>query len=125
MKLSNVEAETMTLALQPYLERTDMIGYAAARAVKRLRDSCEEYLKKKTDLIQEFGQAVLDEEGNETGDWMISEDSESFTEIVKTLDEYGSITHEVELPTIPISEAANKLSGREILAIGFLFNDEE
>lgn len=125
MLLTNAEMDGMIATLEPFLDRKDIIGFAAGRAVKRLTDSCGEYLKKKQELVMEYGKPVLDQEGNETGDWMLPADSEGFEEAAATLAEYATIKHSVDLPVIPITEALDNLTGREMLTISFLFADGE
>lgn len=125
MRLSNAEMEACILALDPYLDRTDIIGFAAARAVKKLQEGCAEFLAKKQQLLEEYGEPDLDGEGNCLGTWSISPGSEGYGKVFDELSEYAVLTHYVDLPTLPVSEAKGVLSGREILSLGFLFEDGE
>ena len=123
MKLSNAEMETMLNSLEPLLDRTDIIGYAAARNYRKLQDGCQEYLSRKRQIINEYGEKEYDEDGNVIGirisdEQMLAKANEDISVIV-------NLCHDVEIYQIPIGEAVGKLSGRELLLTEFMFREDE
>lgn len=124
MKLTNYQMEAMTSMLEPFLDRIDLIGYAAARNIRKLQDESKDYLQKKQEIVKKYGEKELDENGNETGNIVVRETDEGFAEAAAILDEFGNIEHEVDIFQVPMKEAIDRLTGREMLALDFLFTDE-
>lgn len=125
MKYSNAHMSHLIDTLAPFLERTDLIGYAAARNTRKLSDSCAEYLATRDRLIAELGEQELDNNGNPTGRASISVNSPAFEEFVKRIESIANIEHDVELMTIPYDEAIGKISGADLLKIDWMFEGGE
>lgn len=124
MKLTNFAMETMINLLEPFLDDSELLGYAAARNIRKLQDGCKEYINKKVEIVKKYGEKELDADGNETGGFVVKETAEGFKQAAEELDKFGNIEHEVELFKIPISEAMGKMTGRQILELGFMFEDD-
>ena len=118
----NIEMERMIAALAPLLERTDKIGYAAARNTRILRCETEEYFGLREQLILRFGEQELGEDGYPTGKTMLRLDSPEFKEYAREIEEWASIEHSPNLFTIPAREVAGKLSGTEMLDIEWMLD---
>lgn len=123
MKLTNFAMEAMINTMEPFLDDSELLGYAVARNIRKLQDGCKEYINKKVEIVKKYGEKELDADGNETGGFIVKETDEGFKQAAEELDKFGSIEHEVELFKIPISEVVGKMTGRQILELDFMFED--
>lgn len=123
MRYTNQQMEQMLDALQPLLERRDVIGYAAARNSRMLRDELTEYQKVRDELVMKYGSADLDEEGNPTGNITLAVGSPNFPQFVEEISRYATISHEPEIFMLKYEEAIGQLSGSELLAVEWMFED--
>ena len=123
MKYTNAEMEKMLRSLEPLLERRDMIGYAAARNTRILREELIEYHAKRDELVLKYGENEKDENGNPTGQVFISLTSPKFSEFIDAISVFDSIEHEPEIFQIEYSEAIGVLSGTELLECEFMFKE--
>ena len=115
--------DNMLQGLEPLLERRDVIGYAAARNARLLRDELTEFHKVRNELVEKYGERELDEDGNETGRIMVSPSSEHFRDFADELRRYAEISHSFEPFRIKYTEAIGNLSGQEMLAVDWMFED--
>lgn len=116
-QLTNFEMEQRIHSLESLLDRTDMIGYAAARNTRMLQNQNQEYQHRKNELIRKYGH----KEGNE---FVVDPDGPELQEFLDELAPFGETPHEVELFTLPIKEAAGILSGRELLDTYWMFEEQ-
>lgn len=123
--LKNAVMVDMLLQLKPFLARRDKIGYAAARNHRRLAECLTEYERFRNSLIEKYGEQDQDEEGNTLNTISISLNSPNFKMFADELSPYNDMEHEVELMTLPYSEAIGVLTGEEILAIDWMLVDED
>lgn len=123
MRYTNQEMEQMLDALQPILDRRDVIGYAAARNSRILRGELTEYHKVRDELVMKYGSADLDEEGNPTGQVSLTVGSPNFPQFVEEIGRYAAITHEPEIFKLKYEEAIGQLSGTELLSVEWMFED--
>lgn len=124
MRLTNYEMARRMGQLEQLLDRTDLIGYAAARNVRVLSQACGEYLQMQDRLICELGVPDTDEEGLETGAMRLEFDSPNFAEFRRRMDEIAPVESDVEVFRIPEGEAVGKLSGRQLLDLGWMFEED-
>lgn len=118
----NIEMDRMLGELAPFLDRTDKIGYAAARNTRILRSETAEYFARREQLIMKYGEEELDEDGSPTGQTMLRFDSPAFREYAKEIEEWANIEHAPNLFIIPAREVVGKLSGNEILSIEWMLD---
>lgn len=121
----NWQMVDMLNKLQPLLVRRDKIGYAAARNHRRLAECLTEYERFRNGLIEKYGEREKDEDGNELPSIRLSVTSPQFKRFEQELAPFNEMEHEVEIFTLPYSEAIGILSGEEILAIDWMLVDEE
>lgn len=125
MKLTNFQMEAMVMSItQDILERSDIIGYTAARNYRLLFDALTEYFKIKDRLIFKYGNPHLDNDGNDTGKYYIDNNSPKFKQYSREITPIGKIEHDVDVFTIPFTEAIGAISGKELLSIDWMFKDE-
>lgn len=124
-KFKNIEMEQMLSALEKHLDRTDKIGYAAARNTRILRSETQEYFDRRRQLIEKYGKPKLDGDGKPTGQTELRFDAPEFAEYAAEIEEWAYIEHEPRLFRLPIEEAMGKLSGTELLEIDWMFLDED
>lgn len=120
---TNREMELMAKSLEPHLERRDVVGYAAARDTRILRNEMAEYLQRREELVEKYGEAVVDEEGRPTGQVELRFDSPKFKDYLDEISEYANYTHEPQLYKIPADKCIGLLSGTEILEIDWMLED--
>lgn len=125
MKLTNFEMFSMIETLNSHLDKKDLVGYAAARNTRILNTECAEFIKRRDELIGEYGEPYVDENGRETGQTFISPQSQNFDEFAKELEKYGFIEHDVELYQIPETDVIGVLSGNEILSLDWMLKSTE
>lgn len=123
MKYTNAQMEVMLKSLKPLLERRDIIGYAAARNSRVLRDELTEFHAKRDELVLKYGESETDEDGNPTGQFYISVASPKFSEFVDAISVFDSLEHEPNLFKIKYDEAIGKLTGTELLECEWMFED--
>lgn len=110
-------------SLEPFLDRDDFIGYIAARNVRKLQEESMEYTKFRNDIIGKYGTKVTDENGNETGEISLPATDPHFDEVISKIEEFANIKHEVTIFTITYDDVKGKLTGREILQIDWMIED--
>lgn len=125
MKCKNIEMEQMIAALEKHLSRTDIIGYAAARNTRILREECFEYMQRREQLIEKYGEPETDEDGDQTGRKQIRIGSDAFNAYASEIEEWALIEHEPKLFRIPVSKALDAISGNELLEIEWMFDWDE
>lgn len=123
-KLTNIEMERMLGSLAPLLSQRNMVGYAAARNTRILRDSLTEYTTMRDSLVERYGDPVTDDDGNFTGQVSIHPGTESFSKFAEDIEPFMGIVHDVDIYRISITEAIGRLSGEEILAAEWMFDGE-
>lgn len=119
----NIELEQMLNALQAHLNRTDIIGYAAARNTRILTAEAKEYLDRRQELISKYGSPQLDDSGNPTGLTELRFDSENFAKFAEEIEEWSQIEHTPDIYKIPAEKCIGILSGNEILEIDWMLED--
>lgn len=122
-KYKNIEMEQMLASLEKYLDRTDKIGYAAARNTRILRSETQEYFTRREQLVEKYGKPQLDDDGNPTGLTELRFDSPEFLEYAKEIEEWALIEHQPNLFKLKFEEAIGQLSGTELLEIEWMFED--
>lgn len=123
MQYTNAQMEGMIESLRPLLDRRDRIGYVAARDTRILMDEAHEYLVRKQELIREHGTIETDSEGNPTGSYQIAIGSPAHRRFVEDIREWAEMRHEPDIMYLRYEEAEGKLSGNEILACDWLFEE--
>lgn len=123
MKYTNQDMDNMLAALKPQLERKDIIGYAAARNARIIRNELSEYSKVRDELVMKYGEADLDEQGNPTGSVSLSIESDKFPQFVEEIERFARIEHEPDLFKLKFEEAIGQLSGKELLELEWMFED--
>lgn len=125
MLLSNSDMDIYINSLNAFLDRSDIIGYAAARNVRILSASLSEYYSKRDELIKKYGELELDKDGNHTGRYFLTPDSSNFKTYIQDITPFSIIKHEVTIFKIPYSEVIGKLTGSEILEIDWMLDDSD
>ncbi len=122
-KYKNAEMEAMVASLRPHLDRTDKIGYAAARNTRILTMEAAEYFERREQLIAKYGQQQFGEDGNPTGIIELKMNTPEFVDYSHEIEEFALIEHEPRLFKLKYEEAIGKLSGSELLEIDWMFED--
>lgn len=120
---TNAEMFGMLQSLEPVLECSGMVGYAAARNTRLLRQACAEYLAKQEELVNELGEPEMDGNGLPTGRVVITPASPNFGEFIESLGRYADIEHDFEPFRIPIGEAIGMLTGTQMLSLDWMLED--
>ena len=120
----NAEMEQMLGTLQKHLDRRDIVGYAAARNTRILRDELKEYLERRDELVRKYGTADTDEKGNPTGSVSLGFDSPEFSKFAEEIEQYAVIEHAPDLMQLKYEDAIGILSGAEILELDWMFKEE-
>ena len=123
MSYRNIEMERMIDSLEPLLERTDKVGYAAARNTRILRNEIQEYLTRRDELIYKYGEQEVDEDGNQTGRTMLALESENFEKYADEIQEWAYIEHSPDVFKLKYEDVIGKLTGAEILSIDWMLED--
>lgn len=124
MKLKNIQMESMIDLLEKYLDRRDLIGYAAARNTRILQSQSQEYFDRREELITKYGEPVVDEFGQKTGQYKLAFSSPKWPDYEKDITLYAMLEHEVDLFTIDYSEAIGILTGSELLELDWMFEEK-
>jgi uncharacterized UPF0160 family protein len=116
MKYTNAQMKQMLDSLDEILERTDVIGYAAARNHRILSDELQEYIQRLDAYIVEYGE-------EQDGGYAISSESGNFKAFAEAIEKFASIEHEPNLFKLKFSEAIGNLSGTQLLRFEWMFED--
>ena len=119
----NAEMYRMLNAATKYLDRRDVIGYAAARNVRVLSEELTEYVRKIQDLVAEHGEPVIDADGNETGQLGIKVGGPGYEAFVREMAQYDEIEGDPRIMTLDYEQAIGALSGNELLELDWMFAD--
>ena len=120
MEMTNAEMVLRIDQLSKYLDHVDIIGYAAARNIRRLQDASLEYTKRRDEVLTKYGEVELDENGRDTGRRYVTNNSPHFQEVNDILTPIGEIKHEVDIFTIEYSLLNGVLSGSDILELDWM-----
>jgi hypothetical protein len=112
--------ELMIKSLEPLLERTDIVGYAAARNTRILMNEIQEYVARREELVTKYGEEVLDDDGNPTGQVQLRFDSPRFKDYSDEISEWAEYEHEPPIYKIPAEECIGVISGKQILDIDWM-----
>lgn len=78
----------------------------------------------KNDLIIKYGTKEVDKDGKETGNIVVTPDSDRMNDFLEEMQRYSTITHDVNLFQLNYTDAIGQLSGKELLDLDFMFKDE-
>lgn len=121
---TNDQMLAMLESLDPVLDRTDLVGYVAARNARVLQDCAGEYIARIGALMEEYGRPETDGEGRPTGRVIVPYDDERFAEFDAKRREWAGIAHRPNLHILPIGEALGNLSGRQMLELDWMLGEE-
>lgn len=124
MQLTNQTMEAMIEHLTPYLDRVDIIGYAAARNIRKLKEGCQEFAQKRSELVQKYGHEIL-EDGQPTGEWVIEEGAEGYETALEIITNLATIEHDIDLFKVPYEKTIGLLSGSDILNLDFMLEEDD
>lgn len=125
--LTNYEMEKACEILDKFLDRTDILGYAAARNIRRLHEASVDHEKRKNDLLNEYGKPIYDDNGNDTGQRKIGIDDENYDKVLNQLNVSGNIEHTITIFSISYGDILNlsdPLTGREIMDLEWMLIDD-
>ena len=120
-KLKNAQMVAMLNQLQPILSHRDKIGYIAARNYRILSECLTEYEVFRNSLIEKYGEETKDDRGRPIIG--VKVDSPNFKLFCDELAPFNEMEHEVEIMTARYEETIGCLSGEEILAVDWMFED--
>lgn len=123
MKLTNQKMCEMITALEPLLERTDILGYLAARNTKLLSEATAEYEEFKNSLVIKYGKPDLDDDGNELPTVSICPGYDGWEKYVKEMESIMNVEQEFTPVTTSYEDAIGVLSGKELLNLDWMFHD--
>lgn len=123
MVLSNFKMEEMCGKLEPLLAHRDIVGYVAARNYRILDDNLTEYKKFKEELVCKYGEQEHDEDGNALPTYKLAYSDENFQKFKEEIEQYSDIEHSVTLMKLDYEKVIGLLSGKEILANDWMFED--
>ena len=121
--VSNYTMEQYVEILKNFLDRKDIIGYAAARNTRQLNTANLDHARIKLDLLNEYGTPKKDEYGNNTNELVLTSDDDNFELVKKRLDISGNTKHDVVIYTITYEDVINELTGNEILLIDWMIEE--
>lgn len=113
--------DVMINHLKPVLSHRDKIGYIAARNYRILAECLTEYQVFRNGLIEKYGEETKD--GNGRSIIGVKVDSPDFQKFCDELAPFNEMEHEVELMIAKYEDAIGCLTGEEILAVDWMFED--
>lgn len=122
MTYTNAEMAKLIEILKPYLSRTDIVGYAAARNTRIFATEAKEFIDRREALIQKYGTPCLDENGNDTGMVELCIDNPNFEKFTEDIEDWATAKHEPNIYKIPAEKCIDVLSGNEILEIDWMLD---
>lgn len=122
MRITNEQAGNMINALVPLLGRTDSLGYAAAYNTRTLTNEAIEYIQLHQQKLEEYGTPVLDDHGNQTGQYELEVASPNFERFRDETRDFALMEHDFEPYTVPVADAMGKVSGSQMLSVQWMFD---
>lgn len=119
----NIEMQHMVESIGKYLDRKDMLGYAAARNTRILTSELMEYENLRDSLIEKYGEPVMDESGKPSNSISIKPDSPNFANFLDELGQFAGIEHDPKIFKINAEHVIGELSGSEIMEIDWMIED--
>lgn len=123
MRATNAEIAAMVEACERHLDDKGLLGYACARNARLLTLATVEYVQRRESAIREYGEEVLDAEGNVTG-YTLNIGSEGWGPYREAMSEFDAIEHDVEVFKVDADKLVGKLSGKEMLSLDFMMEWE-
>lgn len=123
MEYTNAQMAEMIGTLEKHLPRRDVIGYAAARNTRVLSTAAREFLERREELMAEYGEIELDENGNPTGRISIAFDSPNFKPFSDVIAAISDITTDVDILRVKYEQVIGQLTGTEILELEWMLED--
>lgn len=117
---TNLEMERMLRSLEPHLSRKDVVGYAAARNTRILGTELIEFEGMRDELVLEYGEEDVGDDGEPTGQVTLRADSPGFPVFAERMGPICAIEHDPPIYTIPYEEVKGLLTGAEILEIDWM-----
>lgn len=119
------QMDNMAQSLVEILDRTDIVGYVAARNMRSLNGELEDFRNVKNKLIVEFGTEELDDDGNPTGDVSIKVGTEEFDKFVEKINPIGMIKTNPTIFKLDADECIDKLSGSQMLKFEWMIDYDD
>lgn len=116
---TNYDYESRLESLEKYLDRTDLVGYIAARNSQAITEALKPYIDIKNKLVFKYGTEIE----NEPGRYHINADNPNFKTFAEELDETGSLKVTLDIYKIRYHKVIGVLSGKEILLLGWMLED--
>lgn len=123
MKIKNIDMEKRVLDLEKYLDRKDVIGYAAARNTRILKEQLTEFSERKEELVRLYGKEDKDENGELTGTITVDRTSPDFQKFIEKIEKFALIEHEIEPFKLKYKDAIGELTGNELVELEWMFED--
>ena len=114
--MSNVQMETAVRELSPLLERADMLGYAAARNTRLMRESLTEYIAEHDRLVRKHGM-------QRDGRYCIEPGGDEEAAFREELAPFAEVEHEIDVFRVPEESAIGVLTGRQFLSLSWMLED--
>lgn len=121
-KYTNARLAVMRQSIAPMLDRTDIIGFVAARNARAIDSELREFYEKRDELIRELGTEEVGEDGEPTGSTRIDRGTPEFAEFARRIEEYAEVECEANICTVPVAKAEGLLSGSEMLEVEWMFD---
>ena len=118
MTHTNEEWRQMAESLAPLLSRRDLIGYAAAVNTRRIGDATAEYARIREELIEEYGTLT----DNMFTIVIGTPEHEAFE---RAIAEVANIEQDIDVMLVPRDRACGELTGEELLAAWWMFEDAD
>lgn len=123
---TNEEMLAMLNSIEQYLEiAKGKFGYAIARNTRKIKQACNEFLQIQNDLIVQFGEPDVDEEGNQTGYVKIEMNTPAYDKYMNKIKDYLYIKHNVEIYQISYDVLPDDITAGEMLKIEWMLYDGE
>lgn len=117
MAYSNITIEGMIATLEKYLDRRDMLGFAAAKNINILKDASREYLDLKNELIQKYGEQMTSDDGMPIPSFRLEVGTEGFDKYMEEIEVFANAESEPNIFKVDASAVVGILTGTEILEI--------
>lgn len=124
-QMTNARMAYLIELCERYVDYKGKLGYACARNMRMLTNASQEFLATKNKLIERYGEVELDDQGDETGRVKINTDSQHWDDFVAEIEPLETIEHSVEIMKVEADEVIEQLTGREIMALGWMIEDWE
>ena len=126
MIFTNTKMHELINTMQELMFCKGMLGYAIMRNYRLLSEACQDYLKVYEKALVEYGDVRTTDNADESVEtYTIDTTSKNFEQFAKEIEPLAYLPVEVNIITIPYTDAMEQLTAAQMLTIEWMLTEDE